>query len=70
MKLFHQWLEQRDPEAAEFVLGERKKHWIQDAVHPSHKGYCTPMSKPTCTGRRRALAKRFKHGDIHDDNED
>lgn len=39
-------------------------HWIQGAVNPAHKGYCTPMSKPTCTGRRRALALLFKrkHG--------
>lgn len=39
-------------------------NWIQGAVDPSHKGYCTPMSKPTCTGHRRALAKRFKSGDL------
>jgi hypothetical protein len=43
--------------------------WIQGAINPKHKGYCTPMTKPTCTPRRKALAKRFKHGDIHDDNE-
>lgn len=36
--------------------------WIQKAVEPSHKGYCTPMTKPTCTPRRKALAKRFKKG--------
>ncbi len=36
--------------------------WIQKAVKPSHKGFCTPMSKPTCTPRRKALAKRFKKG--------
>lgn len=40
------------------------KHWIQKAINPKHKGYCTPMTKPTCTGRRRALALTFKkhHG--------
>lgn len=40
------------------------KHWIQGAINPKHKGYCTPMSKPTCTGRRRALALTLKkhHG--------
>ena len=38
------------------------KNWIQGAVNPEHKGYCTPMSKPTCTPRRKALAKRFKKG--------
>lgn len=45
------------------------KKWIQKAVNPKHKGYCTPMSKSTCTPRRKALAKRFKKGgDLH--NED
>jgi len=34
--------------------------WIQKAVNPAHKGYCTPMSKPTCTPKRKALAKTFK----------
>lgn len=41
------------------------KNWIQSAINPKHKGYCTPMSKSTCTPRRRALAERFKHGDLH-----
>lgn len=38
--------------------------WIQKAVNPAHKGYCTPMTKSTCTPRRKALAKTFKkhHG--------
>lgn len=39
-----------------------KKNWIQDAVKKSHKGYCTPMSKSTCTPSRKALAERFKKG--------
>lgn len=40
------------------------KHWIQGAINPAHKGFCTPMTKSTCTGRRRALALLFKrkHG--------
>jgi hypothetical protein len=38
----------------------RKGGWIQKAVNPAHKGFCTPMSKPTCTPRRKALARRFK----------
>lgn len=47
-------------------LEEMKKGgWIQKAINPKHKGYCTPMTKPTCTGHRRALALRFKHGDLH-----
>jgi hypothetical protein len=39
-------------------------NWIQKAINPAHKGYCTPMSKKTCTPRRKALAKRFKSGDL------
>jgi hypothetical protein len=41
--------------------GEAKdKNWIQKAVNPEHKGYCTPMTKPTCTPKRKALARTFK----------
>jgi hypothetical protein len=36
--------------------------WIQKAVDPAHKGYCKPMTKDTCTPKRKALAKRFKAG--------
>lgn len=38
--------------------------WIQHAVNPAHKGYCTPMTKSTCTPHRKALAQTFKkhHG--------
>lgn len=35
--------------------------WIQKAINPAHKGWCTPLSNPHCTGHRRALALRFKH---------
>ena len=38
--------------------------WIKKAVNPAHKGYCTPMTKKTCTPRRKALARRFKSGDL------
>lgn len=33
-------------------------------INPAHKGWCTPMSKPTCTGKRRAFAQMMKkhHG--------
>ena len=31
------------------------KNWIQKAVNPKHKGYCTPMTKKTCTPARKAL---------------
>lgn len=39
-------------------------NWIQGAVNPDHEGYCTPMSKSTCTGHRRAFALTMKkhHG--------
>jgi len=37
-----------------------KKNWIQKAVNPKHKGFCTPMTKKTCTPRRKALAMTFK----------
>jgi hypothetical protein len=40
--------------------GKADKNWIQKAVNPKHKGYCTPMSKKTCTPRRKALARTFK----------
>ena len=36
------------------------KRWIQKAVDPKHKGYCTPMTKKTCTPARKALARTFK----------
>lgn len=38
----------------------KDKNWIQKAVNPKHKGFCTPMSKPTCTPKRKALARTFK----------
>jgi len=33
-------------------------------INPAHKGFCTPMSKATCTGARRRLALTLKkhHG--------
>ena len=40
--------------------GKADKNWIQKAVNPKHKGYCTPMTKKTCTPRRKALARTFK----------
>jgi hypothetical protein len=46
----------------DFKLTEGDDKWIQKAVDPEHKGYCTPMTKPTCTPARKALAKRFKKG--------
>jgi len=40
--------------------GSTDKKWIQKAINPAHKGYCTPMTKPTCTPKRKALAKTLK----------
>lgn len=34
--------------------------WIQKAINPAHKGYCTPMTKKTCTPKRKALAMTLK----------
>lgn len=47
----------------EFPVAKDGK-WIQKAINPKHKGYCTPMTKSTCTPHRKALAKTFKkhHG--------
>lgn len=43
--------------------------WISKAVNPKHKGYCTPLSNPKCTPRRKALAKTFKkHHGFHKQN--
>ena len=44
----------------EFKKGGSDKNWIQKAVNPKHKGFCTPMTKKTCTPRRKALARTFK----------
>jgi hypothetical protein len=39
---------------------KKAKNWIQKAVNPKHEGYCTPMTKKTCTPKRKALAQTFK----------
>jgi hypothetical protein len=64
---FKVWIENEDPETGSInepmnPIDEKNDKWIQKAVNPEHKGYCTPMSKPTCTPRRKALARRFKKG--------
>jgi len=41
-------------------MASKKKAYM--GINPKHKGYCTPMSKSTCTPRRKALAKRLKPG--------
>ncbi len=51
------------------TVDEGTKNWIQGAINPKHKGFCSKLSNKECTPRRKALAKRFKSGDIHRDNE-
>lgn len=46
----------------------KKGGWIQKAINPKHKGYCTPMTKSTCTPHRKALARRFKSGEFKKQN--
>ena len=36
------------------------KKWIQKAINPKHKGYCTPETKATCTPKRKALAHTLR----------
>jgi hypothetical protein len=40
--------------------GSTDKNWIQKAVNPKHKGYCTPETKKTCTPKRKALAHTLR----------
>ncbi len=49
-------------EAIDEVLTEKK--WIQKAINPDDKGDCTPMSKPSCTPHKKALARRFKSHEL------
>lgn len=52
---------EREPDRSKFKKGgSTNKNWIQKAINPAHKGYCTPMTKPTCTPKRKALAKTLK----------
>jgi hypothetical protein len=38
----------------------KDKNWIQKAINPKHKGFCTPQSKATCTPKRKALAQTLR----------
>ena len=40
----------------------KKRLSLKRAINPAHKGYCTPLSKSTCTPHRKALARRLKPG--------
>lgn len=47
-----------------------KKNWIQNAVNKEHIGDCTPITKSTCTPRRKAFAMTMKkHHGFHDKKE-
>jgi hypothetical protein len=54
------YLDKDEEEKESEVSSLKDGKWIQKAVNPKHKGYCTPMTKKTCTPHRKALAKRFK----------
>lgn len=41
-------------------MAKKAANWIKSAVNPAHKGFCTPMTKATCTPKRAALARTFK----------
>ena len=60
----HEHKHGRDSKAEGGRIGLKKggsdKKWIQKAVNPKHKGYCTPMTKKTCPPARKALARTFK----------
>jgi len=54
-------------ESSKYIrLREEKKekksddNWIEKAVNPEHEGYCTPMTKKTCTPKRKAFAMTMK----------
>lgn len=42
----------------------KSKNWIQKAVNPKHTGDCSPISKKTCTGKKKQFALLMKktHG--------
>lgn len=46
------------------MVAKKDKKWIQKATASIKRrgtaGKCTPITKPGCTGRAKALAKTFK----------
>jgi hypothetical protein len=42
------------------MSAKKDSKWIQKAINPEHKGYCTPETKKTCTPKRKALARTLK----------
>ena len=61
-ELNKKWQRKKAAEGGRIGLkkGGSDKKWIQKAVNPKHKGYCTPITKKTCTPARKALARTFK----------
>ena len=49
-------------EKIDMIAEKKKEKFLQKGIKKSHKGYCTPMSKPTCTPSRKALAEKTKTG--------
>ena len=48
-------------------MGDKKKNWLKGAVNPAHKGFCTPITKKTCTPKRKAFALTMKrHHGFHE----
>ena len=45
-------------------LNDARKKKSGFNLNPAHKGFCTPLSKKTCTGKRRQFALNAKksHG--------
>ncbi len=62
MYSFNEYREKRDEELLLEGKKKKKKNWIAQAINPDHKGFCSPITKKTCTPRRKALALRFKKG--------
>jgi len=44
--------------------GHGREEDAESWVDPAHEGDCTPMSKASCTPRRKAFARRAKAGDF------
>jgi len=59
-----QWRDLMPGRREPFKKGGSDKNWIQKATASikkrGTKGKCTPITKPGCTGRAKALAKTFK----------
>ena len=53
-----------NPRSTKVRKGYKDGNWIQKATasikRRGTKGKCTPITKPGCTGRAKALAKTFK----------